>query len=159
MAKYNYSKNGRSVRTSIKKQELFSKIREAVIEAGGDFNITKLAEENNADRKTVRKYINHIYETVPEEILLQQKTETARELLFTDGVIKALLNKIKVSNGELSVTLDEATCILDLFRRHKEGKIKIAEAYGLKEKVADKIEAKVEGEVGWWRQKVSEAKS
>ena len=136
-----------------------------IIELGGNYSgkinvITAeiAAEHPNKippDKHTIAKDIYKIFDDVPEDILYREKADTAQELLYTDSVMKAMMNKVRAYVGELYdekgnpvklvVSTDEVIKILDAFRRYKEGKINIAEAYGLKKKVADQLEVKSEG--------------
>lgn len=144
-------------------------VKDIIIRNGGDFVIVRVMDEVfekypqyvKPDERTIAADIYEIFDVVPKEILQRQKSETAKELLYTDGVMKALLNKIKPDSSDNFPGVEkneEVITILDAYRRHKEGKIKIAEAYGLKEKVADKTETTVKGDIGWWRDKVTNSK-
>lgn len=120
-------------------------VRSIIIRNGGDFVINRIMDEVHElhpnfvkpDKHTIAADVYEVFDVVPKEILQRQKSETVKELLFTDSVMKRLLNSIDPSDKE------DAIKILDAFRRYKEGKINIAEAYGLKKKVADEV--KIEG--------------
>jgi len=154
------TKKGRiQIRSNIRKKAVLEKI----IENGGNYHIQHITDEIAAQypkclppsRHTIASDIYEIFDNVPPEILRRQKAETAKELLYTDSIMKAMMNKMHAYVGrlfdekgqpvEMVVDTDEVIKIMDAFRRYKEGKINIAEAYGLKKKVADEIEHTIKG--------------
>lgn len=125
-------------------------VRDRFIKLGLKLNQSELAEELGCDRDTIASDINAIRKTLNKESLDKYSDNILQEITQGQNIVRFVINRSVLTKDKDGVPLKEPVlnnCTEDdllerLFKanRIKELDIKILEAWGMKEKVADKIE-------------------
>ena len=133
----NYSKMTNEKPT---KKEMLKILLEQIQLVGYDnLNFSQLEREYMWYRTTLRKWAEKILITIPDDILLKEKGRVYHSFIGN----KKVLGRLKLMNLDPEVILK----IIDQERKLCESQAKVWEAFGLKDKLADKLDISWKDEV------------
>ena len=124
------------------KPKMLETLLETIQLVGYDnLNFTQMEREYGWYRKTLKKWAERILQTIPEDILIKEKGRVYHSFLGNKKEIGRLKEDYKNDPDTLIKLIDQE-------RKLCESQAKVWEAFGLKDKLADKLEVEGTGILG-----------